>query len=119
MTKQENYMEYLKNCFQEHLTDNYKILNAYGYSDRRAIDCIKDFKDEVESIGLNFSTCYHANGIGNNNEYVIYFEGKDEDGFIIEKKVAKFYYCTGIYGGVYTYLEDLANDNKMVVGHAT
>lgn len=115
---QKNYMECLKDFFQIHLVNKQEILRAYDYSDKRAVDCISSFKKAVESVGLNFSNCHHANGIGNNNEYVIYLADTDKDGFSIEKKIAEFYYCYGIFGGVYIYLKDLLTGEKIVVGRA-
>lgn len=117
MTQQE-YMNKLNSAFRTYLVGNRDILNAYCYRDDRAQDYIKYFKNSVENLGLKFSNCHHASGIGNNNDYMIYLETKDSDGFVIQKNVANFYYCYGIYGGVYAMLKDVATGTKLVVGHA-
>lgn len=116
---QRDYMEYLKDCFQRHIVNKRDIMRAYDYADNRAVDCISSFKEEVKSVGLKLSNCYHANGIGNNNEYNIYVEDTDKDGFKIKKEVAEFYYCYGIFGGVYLYLKDLLTEEKICVGRAS
>ena len=116
---QKDYMEYLKDCFQRHIVNKRDIMRAYNYSDKRAVNCISSFKKDVESVGLKFSNCYHANGIGNNNEYTIYLEGTDPDGFKIKREVAEFYYCYGIFGGVYVSLKNSATEEKIVVGKAS
>lgn len=117
MTQQE-YMSKLNSAFRTHLVYNKSILDAYCYSDDRARNCIAAFKRCVESYGLKFSNCYHSNGIGNNNDYMIFLETTDSDGFVVQKNVANFYYCYGIYGGVYTMLKDMSTGEKLVVGHA-
>jgi hypothetical protein len=117
MTQQE-YMNKLNSSFRTYLMYNRDILDAYCYRDDRARDYIKYFKNSVERLGLKFSNCYHASGIGNNNDYMIYLETKDSDGFVIQKNIANFYYCYGIYGGCYVMLKDLATGTKLVVGRA-
>lgn len=57
----------------------------------------REFCNYVRSLGLAFSNCYHAHGIGNNNEYSIVLKSVDEDGFTIEKQVCKYHYTYGIY----------------------
>ena len=115
---QKEYMEQLKLAFNRFLVNNAKILNAYCYNDDRARDCIKYFKTYVENLGLKFSKCYHSSGIGNNNDYMIYLEVKDKDGFVIQKNIANFYYCYGIFGGVYAMLKDLATNETIKIGKA-
>lgn len=117
MTQQE-YMKKLNSGFRSHLMENRSILDAYCYSDDRARNYIQYFKNYVERLGLKFSNCYHSSGIGNNNDYMIYLETTDSDGFVIQKNVANFYYCYGIYGGCYVMLKDLATGEKLVVGRA-
>lgn len=117
MTQQE-YMNKLNSGFRIYLMSNRSILDAYCYCDDRARNYIKYFKNYVESLGLKFSNCYHASGIGNNNDYIIYLETRDSDGFVIQKNIANFYYCYGIYGGCYVMLKDLATNEKLVVGRA-
>jgi hypothetical protein len=117
MTQQE-YMNKLNLAFGSYLMNNRSILDAYCYRDDRARNCISAFKKYVESLGLKLSNCHHANGIGNNNDYMIFVETKDADGFVIQKNVANFYYCYGIYGGCYVMLKDLVTNEKLVVGRA-
>ena len=115
---QKEYMNRLKTAFEVYLVDNAEILNAYRYNDHRACDCIKDFKTYVENLGLKFSNCYHSSGIGNNNDYMIFLETIDKDGFVIQKNIANFYYCYGIFGGVYAMLKDLATNEIIKIGRA-
>lgn len=118
MKTQKEYMDALKNEFVSTIQFFADVINAYCYNDHRACDVIKGFKENVKLYGLQFSNCHHANGIGNNNDYMIYVETKDADGFVIQKNVANFYYCYGIYGGCYVRLTDLATGEKFVVGRA-
>lgn len=118
MRTQREYMEAIKNEFIVNFRLFADVLDAYKYNDHRACDLIKKFKENVKKYGLQFSRCHHANGIGNNNDYMIFIETKDDDGFVIQKNVANFYYCYGIYGGCYVMLKDLATNEKFVVGRA-
>lgn len=118
MRTQKDYMNAIKNEFYVSFNLRKDILDAYRYNDHRARDLICRFRENVEKYGLKFSTCYHANGIGNNNEHMIYIETKDADGFVVQKNVANFYYCYGIYGGCYVMLKDLATGKKYIVGRA-
>ena len=118
MRTQKEYMESIKNEFIVNIKLFEDVINAYCYNDHRACDRINNFKTNVKKYGLKFSNCHHANGIGNNNDYMIYIETKDADGFVIQKNVANFYYCYGIYGGCYVMLKDLATNEKFVVGRA-
>ena len=115
---QKEYMNKLNSAFRTYLMCNRDILDAYCYRDDRARNYIKYFKNSVERLGLKLSNCHHANGIGNNNDYMIYLETRDADGFVIQKNIANFYYCYGIYGGCYVMLKDLATNEKLVVGRA-
>lgn len=49
---------------------------------------------------------------------MIYIETKDDDGFVIQKNIANFYYCYGVYGGCYVRLKDLATNETFIVGRA-
>lgn len=118
MRTQKEYMECIKNEFIVNIELFSNVINAYSYRDDRARTLIKKFKENVERYGLKFSNCHHANGIGNNNDYMIFIETTDDDGFVIQKNVANFYYCYGIYGGCYVMLKDLATNEKRVVGRA-
>lgn len=118
MHTQKEYMDAIKGEFILNIKMFDRIFNAYNYSDHRACDLIRKFKEKVESHGLKFSNCHHANGIGNNNDYMIFIETRDDDGFVIQKNVANFYYCYGIYGGCYVMLKDLATGEKLIVGRA-
>ena len=118
MRTQKEYMDCIKREFISTIKVNSTIIDAYCYNDHRACDLIIGFKKNVEKHGLKFSKCYHANGIGNNNDYTIYIEEKDTNGFVVQKQVANFYYCYGIFGGCYVMLKDLATGEKFVVGRA-
>lgn len=118
MRTQKECMDIIKREFDVNIKSNSDILKAYCYSNHRACDLIAKFKTNVKSYGLKFSNCYHANGIGNNNDYMIYIETTDNDGFVIQKNVANFYYCYGIFGGCYVMLKDLATGEKIVIGKA-
>jgi hypothetical protein len=118
MKTQKEYMEELEASFRSQIMAYSSVLNAYSYTDNRACDRIKSFKDRVKLLGLKFSNCYHASGIGNNNDYMIFLETKDQDGFIIQKNIANFYYCYGIFGGCYVMLKDLSTGKKITVGRA-
>lgn len=118
MKTQKEYMECIKNEFIVGIKLFSEVINSYSYCDKRACKLINGFIDNVKKHGLKFTDCYHANGIGNNNDYRIYIETKDDEGFVIQKNIARFYYCYGIYGGCYVMLEDLATNEKIVVGRA-
>lgn len=109
-------MELIKNEFLVNIRLFENVINAYSYCDKRACDLIQRFKTNIQKHGLSFSNCYHANGIGNNNEYTIFVTYRDDDGFVIQKNIAKFYYCYGIYGGCHVMLTDLATNKQYVVG---
>ena len=118
MKTQHEYWETLKVFFQFHLASNANIFAAHNYQDNRYYTYIKQFYASTQNEGLKISKPYHANGIGNNHEYIIYKEDVDQNGFPIEKKVAEFYYCTGIYGGVFVRMTDLATGEKIEFGRA-
>lgn len=118
MKTQQEYMELIKFAFEVHIELCEDEIDAYSYRDDRARRCISSFINRVKDYGLKFSNCYHAHGIGNNNDYMIYVETNDEDGFVIQKNIANFYYCYGIYGGCYVRLKDLATNKTTVVGRA-
>lgn len=50
--------------------------------------------------------------------YTIYLESHDNDGFVIKKEIANFYYCYGIYGGCSVYVKDLATGNSIAINNA-
>ena len=116
--KQSEYMLIINKLFNKHIERNKHVFDSYCYNDHRACDLIVDFKKDVEKLGLKFSNCHHANGIGNNNDYTIYIETHDDDGFVIKKEIANFYYCYGIYGGCYVLIKDLATGNTIKVSRA-
>jgi hypothetical protein len=118
MKTQQEYMRLIKSAFEVYIELYEDEINAYSYHDNRARKCISNFTNRVKEYGLKFSNCYHANGIGNNNDYMIFVETKDEDGFVIQKNIANFYYCYGVYGGCYVMLKDLATGRRYVVGRA-
>lgn len=116
--KQSECISIVNRLFTKHIKANEHIFKSYCYSDHRACDLIINFKKDVERSGLKFSKCYHANGIGNNNDYTIYLESRDDDGFVIKKEVADFYYCYGIYGGCFVSVKDLATGNQIAINYA-
>lgn len=118
MKTQKEYMKELNSLFNRHIMQNRNIFDAYGYNDDRACDYINYFKSAVARLGLKFSNCYHANGIGNNNEYKIFLETIDNDGFLIQKNIAELYYCYGIYGGCSVMLTDLVTGERLKVSRA-
>ena len=115
---QQDYMRKLESSFRSQLVAYQDVLGAYRYNDTRAQDRIKAFKNSVALLGLKFSNCYHASGIGNNNNYTIYLEVRDSDGFVVQKNIANFYYCYGIFGGCYASLKDLSTGSQLTVGRA-
>lgn len=118
MKTQQEYMKLIKSAFVARIELFEDEINAYSYRDDRARKRISNFKNRIQEYGLKFSNCYHANGIGNNNDYMIFVETKDADGFVIQKNIANFYYCYGVYGGCYVMLKDLATGEKFIVGRA-
>lgn len=118
MKTQKEYMNLIKGAFVARIELFEDEINAYNYHDDRARKHISNFKNRIQEYGLKFSNCYHAHGIGNNNDYMIYVETKDDDGFVIQKNIANFYYCYGVYGGCYVMLKDLVTNEKFVVGRA-
>lgn len=118
MRTQQEYMRSIETAFELCIELYDDEINAYSYHDNRARKHINNFINCVKEHGLKFSNCHHANGIGNNNDYMIFVETKDEDGFVIQKNVANFYYCYGVYGGCYVMLKDLSTGKKYVVGRA-
>ena len=118
MRTQSEYMDFIREKFLVCIGMRSYILDAYCYRDHRASDIIREFVDTIKASGLKFSNCYHANGIGNNNDYMIYVETKDADGFVIQKNIANFYYCFGIYGGCYVMLKDLSTGDRIILGDA-
>jgi hypothetical protein len=118
MCTQKEYMDAIKNEFKVNIKLFRDDFDAYRYNNSKATDHIKRFTENVKKYGLQFSNCYHANGIGNNNDYMIFVETRDADGFVIQKNVANFYYCYGIYGGCFVRLTDLATGEKFEVSRA-
>lgn len=118
MKTQKEYMEEINTLFRDYIIKNQSIFDAYNYRDNRANDYLRLFRSAVELLGLKFSNCYHANGIGNNNQYYIYLESIDDGGFIIKRIIAEFYYCHGIYGGCFVSLTDASTGEKLKVSRA-
>ena len=117
MTRKECF-KIIVNNFNKYIVANQKNFKDYCYSNHKACDNIIEFRRAVENSGLKFTKVFHANGIGNNNEHVIYLESQDKDGFIIKKEICEFYYCYGIYGGCFAYIKDLATNEKFSIGKA-
>lgn len=118
MKTQKDYFEKVKEYFVKYIESNKSILDSYCYSDHRAVDALNQFYNAVKNSGMKCSKIYHANGIGNNNEYKIYIDDTDKDGFVIKKYIAKMYYCYGVYGGCYVALTDLSTEKCWTVGKA-
>ncbi len=117
LNKREQYEQKIKQLFDKYLDP--EILMKADYSNSEYRTCINDFKSAVQyELGLSFGNAYHANGIGNNNEYAIVLKEVDEDGFTIEKKVCTFFYVSGIYRGVEAKLTDNNGYVFARVGHA-
>lgn len=91
---------------------NEKAFKNYGWSNNDACDVISSFETTLENAGLSLSHTFHKNGIGNNNERTISLRSTDEDGFVIDKKVAILNYTYGIYHGAWLWIEDL-NGNTL------
>ena len=115
---QRDYMKELNSSFHSIIGAYREVFDSYSYRDDRATNHIAAFKRRVELLGLKFSNCYHANGIGNNNEYKIFLETIDDDGFLIQKNIAELYYCYGIYGGCSVMLTDLVTGERLKVSSA-
>ena len=116
---QSDYFEEIKEHFVKYIVHKEDVFRSYKYSDKRAVDLLKQFRSAVESGGMKYSEVYHANGIGNNNKYTIYVEEVDDDGFaVIRKNIAEIYYCYGIYGGCYVALTDLSTKTSWTIGRA-
>ena len=87
-------------------------MRRHDYCNNDYKSSLDTFKIKLSGLGLKYGQCYHANGIGNNNEYPILWVTEDEDGFKVEKKVCTFNYVLGIYGGVSACIVD--NDGNVV-----
>ena len=46
------------------------------------------------------------------------YDGAWQDGFIIKKEIANFYYCYGLSGGCFVFVKDLRTGNKVTVSRA-
>lgn len=117
MTRKE-YFKIIASNFSKYIIANQKNFKDYCYCNHKACDNIVEFKKAVESTGLKFTKVFHAHGIGNNNEHIIYLENQDEDGFVIKREICEFYYCYGIYGGCFAYIKDLVTNEKISAGKA-
>ena len=117
--KQQEYLQKIKELFLSILKSNSAAFDRHCYNNDEYYDYIKEFLEALSKEGISVSPCYHLYGIGNNNGYQLYKKDIDSEGFVIEKKIAKFSYVTGIYGGVSVYLKDY-NTNTIIdsFGHA-
>lgn len=104
-------------CFQDDIMcTGYEWGNNLPWGIRNPLfnDRAQQFSESIKNLGLSFSTCHHAHGIGNNNEYTIVVRNTDEDGFIIEKQICKYVYVYGIYCHLVTArLEEL--DGRVII----
>ena len=67
----------------------------------------------IEEIGIKIGQVYHLHNIGNNNEYRLYIEDKDSEGFVVEKNIAKLHITYGVYGGVSIWVENYITEQEM------
>ena len=110
MKKAVELLEKVVELFETTLDEDAMRRHDYCNNDyRRSFD---SFKIKLSVLDLKYGQCYHANGIGNNNEYPILWVTEDEDGFKVEKKVCTFSYVLGVYGGVSACIID--NDGSIV-----
>lgn len=112
MTKQE-YLDFIVTTFKLHILANSEAFKNYSYNNDKANLYLLDFFNIIKENGLTFSNPYHLHGIGNNNEYRIFIKEKDNDGFIIEKNIAKFHCTYGIYGGISARVEDYDTNEQL------
>lgn len=116
MNKQE-YLDFIVATFEWHILANSEAFKKHSYNNDDANLYLLDFFKNIKEEGLSFSDPYHANGIGNNNEYRIFLKEKDKDGFIIEKNIAKFHYTYGIYGGISAWVNDYDTNEQLCAIH--
>lgn len=105
MTKKE-YLDLIEAAFKKNITENRHNFEKYCYNNSECNKNLTAFIKDVKNLGLSFGTNYHAHGIGNNNEQEIFLKVVDNEGFVIEKKIASFHYTYGVYGGCSVYLND-------------
>ena len=115
MTKKE-YLDFIVGTFKWHILANSEAFKNYSYNNDKANIYLLDFFNRIKEYGLSFSKPYHLHGIGNNNEYRIFLKEKDNDGFIIEKNIAKFHCTYGIYGGISAWVEDYDTNEQLCCG---
>ena len=115
---QKEYMDKILDGYHYRIELNKEDFNAYCHNNDICRNHLRYFRRYVEGLGLKYSDCYNANGIGNNNEYTIYLETIDEDGFLVKKEIAKLYYCFGIFGGCFVRLTDLATGDYWEISRA-
>lgn len=115
---QKEYMDKILDGYRYRIELNKKDFDAYCYNNDTCRTHLRYFRKYVEGLGLKYSNCYNANGIGNNNEYTIYLETADKDGFLVKKEIAEFYYCFGIFGGCFVRLTDLATGDQWEISRA-
>jgi hypothetical protein len=115
LTKQD-YLGLLETSFEWNIKTNHIVFKNYGYaSDYQHKPYLHDFFNEVKLNGMSISDAFHKHGIGNNNEYRIFLEETDSQGFVIEKNIATLHITYGIYGGISVWLEDY-NTKKEICG---
>lgn len=112
MTKKE-FLDLIIAAFEKNIVKNHFYFEKYCYNNHECDRCLTSFMKEVEKLGLSFGTNHHAHGIGNNNEQDIFLKETDDEGFIIEKKIASFRYTYGIYGGCSVYLSDYGTGKQV------
>lgn len=117
MTKREELTQKVIELFYKTLDVDAMRRKSYCNNDYQ--NSFNLFQKKVEQLGLKYGKCYHANGIGNNNEYPILLVEYDQDGFLVEREVCKFFYMTGIYGGVEAFIRDYDGTNLAHLGRAS
>ncbi len=112
MTKQK-YLDFIVATFKLRILANSETFKKYCYNNREYMPHLKDYFENIRKGGLTFGDPYHAHGIGNNEEYRIFLKEKDENGFIIEKNIAKMHITYGIYGGISAWVEDYDTNEQL------
>lgn len=104
----ELYMNYIGNN-EDTMLDYHCGYQAHRYD----LDYEKAFFKDLKDNGFTINGPFHKYNIGNNCKYDIVLKNEDEDGFIIEKKVAEYVHNTGVYGGAFIGLFEWTKDGAI------